>query len=347
MPALGCQPFLERLARGRTERVVVLEGGERYLRDLCRKKLMETLVPEAAREWGVSRYSLRDATLEEILGRARTLPMLSPQQVIFVADLEAVDRWGEERREEFIEGLAAYLDDPPPFTTLVLEAEKLDRRMKLGKTLDARAQVVSVAPPSEERARRAVAEGLAVEIAAAMGVELAPGAAAELAEATAGDLARVETELAKLREYVGARRRVTVEDVERMVVAAHTETVWQLGAALAGRDAARALALLDGALARGEEPAQMVGGLAWMYRRILEVQELPRTMTAAQVAARLRMRYDTAELALRQARRVPREELLAGLVALYEADSALKSGAKDRRFVLEFVVARLASPTAA
>jgi DNA polymerase-3 subunit delta len=347
MPALGVPQFLDRVARGRLERVIVLEGEERYLRDLCRRKLVEKLVPEAARDWGVSRFSLRDASLDDILGRARTLPMLSPQQVVFVAELEAADRWGDERREAFVETLAAYLDDAPPFTTLVLEAEKLDRRMKLGKTLDARAQVVSVAPPADPRERQSLAETKAAEIAAELGIELAPGAAAELAEATAADLARIETELEKLRDYVGARRRVTVEDVERMVVAAHTETVWQLGAALAERDAARALALLDGALARGEELPMLVGGLAWMYRKLLEAQELPRTMNAGQVAGRLRMRYDTAELALRQAHRIPREQLLAGIAQLHEADNALKSNVADKRAVLEFVVARLASPPAA
>lgn len=347
MPALGVQQFLDRVARGRLERVIVLEGEERYLRELCRRKLVETLVPEAARDWGVSRFSLRDAALDEILARARTLPMLSPQQVIFIAELEVADRWGDDRREEFVATLAAYLDDAPPFTTLLLEAEKLDRRMKLGKMLDARALVVSVAPPADPRERQSLAEAKAGEIAAALGLELAPGAAAALAEATAADLARIETELEKLREYVGARRRVSVEDIERMVVAAHTETVWQLGAAMAERDAARALALLDGALARGEEPVMMVGGLAWMYRKILEVQELPRTMNAGQVAGRLRMRLDTAELALRQARRIPREQLLAGLAELHEADSALKSGARNKRAALEFIIARLASPSAA
>jgi DNA polymerase III subunit delta len=351
MAALSVAQFLERLGAGKPVLAVLLLGDDLYLLDRCRKALVERLVPEGARDWGVSRYSLRDASLDDILGRARTLPMLSPRQVVFAGECEAAEKLGEKSREEFVATLGEYLEDPAPFTTLVLEATKLDMRMRLGKLLAGKAQVVAVALPEATDARSAaeraaVAGAMAAQMARELGVELEPAAAAELAEAAAGSLARIRTELEKLATYVGERRRITVADVDRLVVAAHTEDVWQLGEAVAMRDAARALALLDGIFARGEQPAMLVGGLAWLYRKLLEVQELPQSAGAGQVAGRLRMRRDTAEMALRQARRIPREQLLAGLVDLYEADNRLKSGARDLRAVMEFLVTRLAAPPA-
>jgi DNA polymerase III delta subunit len=53
------------------------------------------------------------------------------------------------------------------------------------------------------------------------------------------------------------------------------------------------------------------------------------------------MRAETAKLALASARRIPREKLMSGLAALYEADSQLKSGRADPRAVMEFLLARL------
>jgi hypothetical protein len=46
---------------------------------------------------------------------------------------------------------------------------------------------------------------------------------------------------------------------------------------------------------------------------------------------------------VRQARKFPVKQLRNGLVALYEADSRLKSGGTSRRAVMEFLVAQLAS----
>ena len=54
---------------------------------------------------------------------------------------------------------------------------------------------------------------------------------------------------------------------------------------------------------------------------------------------------NTAEMAVRQSRKFPRTQLSTGLVALYEADSRLKSGGASQRAVMEFLVSRLASST--
>jgi DNA polymerase III delta subunit len=50
-----------------------------------------------------------------------------------------------------------------------------------------------------------------------------------------------------------------------------------------------------------------------------------------------------AEAALRNAHRIPKSDLLRGLVALAEADSQLKSSNPDPRAYMEFLLARLIS----
>jgi DNA polymerase III delta subunit len=87
----------------------------------------------------------------------------------------------------------------------------------------------------------------------------------------------------------------------------------------------------------------LLAALAWMYRKLIEAQEAPAGLSGWQAASRLRMRPQAAELALRTARKMPREQLLAGLHVLYEADSQLKSNRKDaeKRPVMEFLLTRL------
>jgi DNA polymerase III delta subunit len=66
-------------------------------------------------------------------------------------------------------------------------------------------------------------------------------------------------------------------------------------------------------------------------------------MSKYQAAGELVIRPQTAEIAMRQAKRIPRRQLIAGLSALYEADSRLKSSAANPRAIMEFLVARFAS----
>jgi DNA polymerase III delta subunit len=103
------------------------------------------------------------------------------------------------------------------------------------------------------------------------------------------------------------------------------------------------MVFLDSLFREGEEPAALIGSMAWMCRKLLEAQELPGHTSKFQAAGKLTMRPETAELAMRQAKRIPRQKLVAGLSALYEADSRLKSKAVDKRAIVEFLVARFAS----
>ncbi len=341
MPVLGVEKFLQGVAKGKPVAAILLLGEDRYLRGLCRAHLVKACVPEAARDWGVSRFSLAADSLDHVLVQAQTVPMLAPRQVVFAEDLEALERLGEEAREHTAEVLGAYLDDPAPFTVLVLEAGKLDERTRLFKMLSAKAQVVAVELGARPEDRAALAAVMARQMAKEMKVELERDAADELSESLNGDLTAVHSELEKLASYVGERRRITREDVEALVISAKKYSVWQFADMLAARQRARALEFLDSLLREGEQPAGLVGAMAWMYRKLIEAHELPAHLSGWQAARQLGMKPETAELALRQSKKIPRPQLLAGLQALYQADSRLKSGPANPRAVMEFLVAQL------
>jgi DNA polymerase III subunit delta len=347
MAALSPHELLARLAKGKAIPGILLVGGDSYLRDLCRAKLIDAYVPEGARDWGIRKFSADDDDVSAILGQAQTMPMLAPQQVIFVSDVEAWERLGDDSRDSLVKELSEYLDRPAPYTVLVFEAAALDQRMRLAKMFAEKTVTVSVelsADPSE-RARLAVP--LSLEMAKELGAALDQDAAEELCDLLNGELATIRTELEKLSAYAGDRRRITRADVDLLVISARKYEVWDLADMLAARQPAQALEFLDRLLREGEAAPALLGGLAWMYRKLLEAQELPSGTVGWQAASRLKMRSDAAELAVRQSRKFPRSQLTNGLMALYEADSRLKSGGTNQRAVMEFLVTQLASPNAA
>jgi len=190
----------------------------------------------------------------------------------------------------------------------------------------------------------AAAKPLIGNLARRAGAQIDADAADELAEILNGDLAWIRTELMKLTTYVGSRSRITLADVDALVVSEQRYSVWQLADMLAASDRGKALQFLGALLRDGEEPPKLLGALAWMYRKLIEAQEAPAHFNKFQAAGKLKMRPAAAELALRSAHRIPRERLLAGLHALYEADSRLKGDARDeaaKRAVMEFLLARL------
>jgi DNA polymerase-3 subunit delta len=341
MPELSAEKMIQRLAGGKSVPAVVLLGTDVYLRDLCRNKIIDACVPAGARDWAVARIPGNAQGWQEVLERAQTMPMLAPRQVIIVEDAESVESLGEKSREEIVSGLEKYLESPAPFTILVLEAAALDGRQRFSMVLAGSALIVKLSIGDASAAM------LAEQMAKELGVEFDRDAAALLADILSGEPARMRIELEKLAANVQGRGRITAGDVEELVVAARKNTVWQLADMLATRKRAAALAFLDNLLREGGQPVGLVGALAWMYRKLIEARDLPAGTNGYKAARQLGMRPDAAEAAMRNARRLPKTELIAGLVALAETDSQLKSANPDPRALMEFLIARLTSAPAA
>ncbi len=341
MAQVSTEELLARLERGKPIPAVLLLGEEPYLRDACRKQFIERFVPEAARTWAVSRYSAGRGETQAALDQAQTMAMLSPQQVVFLENVEAIEKLGEKNREEAVAQLSAYLENPAPFTVFVVEATGLDQRMKLGKLLAEKTLVVACGLGENPDQRQTGAVAFARTIAQEEGVEFENGAAEDLAEFVAADLMRMKTEIEKLATFAGERKFISRNDVTSMVISEKTTTVWELADLLAAGKSAKALEFLDRLLRDGEEPLSMVGAMAWMYRKLIEASEVKGVTNGWQAARALGMRPEQAELALQNARKISKPRLLSGLRALQNADDRLKGGAEDTRAVMEFLVTEL------
>jgi DNA polymerase-3 subunit delta len=341
MARISPEELVGRLEKGKLVPVILLLGEEPYLRDACRAGLIERFVPEASRTWAVSRYSADRGETQAALDQAQSMAMLSPQQVVFLEDVEAIEKLGEKNRDEAVAQLNAYLEDPAPFTVLVMEATGLDQRMRLGKLLAEKTLVVECGLGENAGERQVAAVALARALGREQGVEFEKGAAEDLAEFVAADLMRLKTEIDKLATYAAEKKVIARADVGALVISEKTTTVWELSDMLAARQSKMAMEFLNRLLRDGEEPLQMLGAITWMYRKLIEASDIKGLANGWQAARALGMRPGQAEMALQNARKISKPRLLAGLNALRSADDRLKGSGVEPRTVMEFLVAQL------
>ena len=355
MPESSPTQLLERIQKGKPIPAIVLLGTDPYLRDLCRNGIIQAYVPDAVRDWALARVSVQGGDWSEVFQRAQTLPMLAQLQVVIIDGAETIevkkrddDDAGEaedsgdtdDPRKETLAAFSAYLDSPAPFTILLFEVPKLDKRQRLYKILNEKALIVELTIGDQ-------APQFAAQMAKELGAEIEPAAATLLADITNREPALMRMELQKLALYVQGCGKITTAAVKELVPNARKNTVWELADMIATRRRDHALQFLDNLLREGEEPVALVGVLSWMYRKLIEARDLPATMRGFQAARPLGMRPDSAEAAIRNAHRMSKENLRAGLIALAETDSQLKSSNPDKRATMEFLIARLTSTAAA
>ena len=347
------------LAKGKPVGALVLVGTDPYLRDLCRNKIIDTYVPEPMRDWALARVDLDGSDWSELFQRADTLPMMATCQVILARGAESIeirskggadedeseadesDAGEGDERQETLKALAKYLDSPAPFTVLLFEVPKLDRRQRLYKILAEKALLVELTLDA------AAARAMVIQMAVELGSKVEPVAAALLADMVDNEPARMRLEMEKLAAYAMGRPSITEADVGKVAVTDKKNTVWELAEMLATGRRAEALTFLSNLLRDGEEPVAMIGALAWSYRKMIEARALPPTTNGFNAARVLKIRPDAAEAAVRNAHRFSKNDLLSGLVALGEADSQLKSRNPDTKAYMQFLVTRLAAASGA
>jgi len=121
MARISQEELLGRLEKGKLIPAVLTARRRNVSPRQVREQLIEKFVPEAARTWAVSRYSSDRGETQAALDQAQTMAMLSPQQVVFLEDAETMENLGEKNRDEAVAQLGAYLEDPAPFTVLVVK----------------------------------------------------------------------------------------------------------------------------------------------------------------------------------------------------------------------------------
>jgi DNA polymerase-3 subunit delta len=184
------------------------------------------------------------------------------------------------------------------------------------------------------------------------GIKFDPDAARELVDALGADMMLVSSELEKLCLYVMTREsRITLGDVETMVLAAKQRSLYELTDAISQRDRTRALLLLHGLLNASDGGEDAAIGHLYMLARtfrqmliILEKNVRDSRAIWAVLWQGFRMPPFAAEDLIRQARRYKsRRELTRALRLVARADLELRSSPANKLLVLERLVLALAT----
>ena len=336
----------------------VLAGDEVFLLDRCRSAVLKGFVQPDLSDFCLSEFDLSGTSIFEVLDRAQTPSLMAPFQVIFVRNVRQLYTRGA-KKDEFA-ALGRYFSSPNPQALLIFVADFLRipsdaRRMDLDdknrferitETLGEHCGMVELARVNEEDAMR-----WTVATAQASGVRVEPDAARELVDALGADMMLISSELEKLLLYTLGRERITLGDVETMVLAAKQRSLYELTDAISARDRARALALLQGLLNSSDAGEDAAIGhlymLARTFRQMLVILEKNVRDSRAIWQALwqgFRMPPFAADDLIRQARRYKsRRELTRALKLVARADLELRSSPPDKRLVLERLVYELAS----
>jgi DNA polymerase-3 subunit delta len=344
--------FVSELQSRKLRSAYVFVGDEAFFRKRFRDAILEHLVPTDLRDFGFFEFDLGETDLAEVLDRARTPSLMAPFQVFFVRGVKNL--FGRGSNEEKLSAIEEYCKNPNPDALVVFVADHLsipadvrkmemqdkERYQRIRDTLGQNCGIVELARVEEGDAVRWI-----TDYCTGRGVKIEADGARELVDALGGDMMMISNELEKLILYVGEKRRVTLGDVETMVLAAKQRSLYELTDAISSKDRVRALEVLDAILLSGEGEEAAIGHiymLAKTFRQMLVILERnvrDQRMLWAALWQGFRVPPFAADDIIKQARRYKnRRELTRAIRLVAKADLALRSNPVTKRMVLERLV---------
>ncbi len=321
-----------RADRRSTAHLYLILGEEDLRADDALRTLLDELIPEGERALNLDVIDAGEAPVQDIITRCDTLPFFGARRVVVLRRAQALKPPDQD-------ALAAYLEQGPPPSVLVVVAERLDKRRRFHAVLQKSGRVIVCDP-----LRPGDLPGWVRTRVAREGKKITPDAAELLITVVGGHLRELSLEIGKLAAYTGGRDTITAEDVREVASHVAEATVFELMDAVGRRQAGRALALLETVIGMGEPPVRILYMLGDQLRMLLKTQVLAdRTRTPSPAAVRdalgtrawLYTRYREQVAAFG---RIDAGRMLGLLLG---TDEMIKTGLTPPRLAIEALIARL------
>ena len=311
-----------------TSPVYLLSGEESFLKEELVKKIVSTLPPESL-DFDYDIFHGGENSGEDIVSQALTFPFGSSHRLIVVKSAELLKK---EDREKIL----TYVENPSASTYLILLADIKNTRDSFFSKVAQKAVEVDFRTmydneiPAWLRKRALLFEK-----------QLSTRAAYELKEHAGTDLRLLASELEKLSIQVGDRKEIEAEDVETSVGESKLRTGFEFADAIVEKKATLALKVLSSLLQHGKTAAEIIGLLAWQFRRIWKAKiYMEKGMRGPEIAKELRIPYFHIRKLVSYTERFSHSRLEEIFSALLETDIKAKTG-ESPALALELLVIRL------
>ena len=314
-------------------RVFCLLGSEELLAERAEEALRKTLLSPGTEVFNLAVFRGDDDRVDECLGVARTMPMMSRTRLVVI-------RRVEELRADLLEKLFLYTQNPVDTCVLVLRGRQWPRASG-GKDFGKRIESLVKKQGGVFRfgGKSSNPVEFVIQEAEQHGCSVSPRDAKYLVSRVGKEFGLLRLELQKAMDWMGEPGRLTQQVFSEACSLLSEEAIWNLTDAIVDRNTDKALAATHRLLEGGVPPHVLSVSIANQLRNLLALQAVLRRNENPRDA-----KLDIKEWKLRSAEAALRRSPLSTtqvLETLAAANEKMNSSRAGDRRVLEGLVLKL------
>ncbi|MCX7746739.1 MAG: DNA polymerase III subunit delta [Clostridia bacterium] len=324
-------------------RLYLFYGPEEYLK----KYYLESIEKELLREdlAALNRIVLEGKPdVRKVVEACETLPMFSEKKLVIIKNsglLKAGKKAGEEKGKNKGQSdeLLTYLQNIPDYTCLVFYEAEVDKRMKLVDTIKKNGLVVEFAYQKPVELVKWV-----TKVFKSHQKEIDQADASKLVENSEQGMTEILNEVNKLILYLGDRKRVAGEDIEKVCTKSIKGRIFDLTDAIAEKNRGKALKLLEDMVVLKEPIPKILFMITRQFRQVLEIKLLKESgMSGDKAASEMGITPYMAGKLIKQSGSFSVEKLKNAIHESLELDRAIKTGKIKDRIAAEILIVKYSS----
>lgn len=307
-------------------------GEEPYLINQAVNYLKVCALHGGAADFNFNSYYAADVEVSQVRDEVETLPMMAPRRVILLKEVQdlADKEWAE---------LEPILETPVESSVFILVGGKIDKRKKFFKHLYEQSIHVEFKKPFENQI-----PGWIRHISKGHDLSISDEAIQLLHRLVGNQLTEIEAEIVKLKDFLGERTDIELEDVAQCVSKKREENVFDLTEKIAEGDRVQALVQLVQLLDQGQNEVGIVSLVARHMRILLLIKQgIEQNLAGQKLATFAQVPSYYLDDYVKQAKRWSTKKLENCLLILAETDRALKSSPLSSHIWLENMILKTCS----
>jgi DNA polymerase-3 subunit delta len=230
---MSAEKIITEWKKGVFKPIYWLEGDEPFFIDQVVEYAEHHILSEAEAGFNLTLFYGKDADWAAVVNACMRYPMFAQRQVVLLKE-------AQQMRD--IEKLEGYIENPLPSTIFVVsyKEKKVDGRSKLSKLLKQKSELLTTKKMYDSQLPE-----WANQMVQKHGLTITQKALFLLVDHIGNDLSRIQNEIEKLAVNLGARKEITEDDIENYIGVSKEFNVFELQAAVAQKDLAKAIRIIQ------------------------------------------------------------------------------------------------------
>ncbi|MBQ4482792.1 MAG: DNA polymerase III subunit delta [Lachnospiraceae bacterium] len=310
--------------------VYLIYGEEMYLRENCRKMLLNALVAPGD-TLNYARFSGKSTDPEEVVSIAMTLPFMAEKRVVLVTDSGFFKKAAEP--------VTDYIKDPAEDTVLIFVESSIDKKCASYTAAKKKGYDVEAAKYEQSKLPRWIAANFK-----RYDKKISSETVNLLLERAGNDMSALDREINKLASYAGERDVITNEDVMALVTRSPDFRVFQMMDAIVDKKLNKAVGMYYDMLSGKESPFGVLALLERHFRILLTVSDMSeRKADTGEIAKAAGIGPGFVYKYANQGRKYSRAGMIKALDSCAAAERDVKQGKLGEEAAIELLIISIAS----